>query len=160
MEMDRLEMIEKLRERAQVTYDEAKEALDQANGDLLDALILLERQGKVPPPQGGGYYRSEGSTAKEQSSSEGSESGSKDEQSTKATNNFKETLEKFWSFASGLLNKGNSTSFEILKDKDHVASFPVTVLVLLLLFAPWVTLPLIIIGLFLGFHYQFVRNDN
>ena len=41
-----------------------------------------------------------------------------------------------------------------------MASFPVTVLALLLLFAPWVTLPLIIIGLFLGFHYQFVRNDN
>jgi hypothetical protein len=69
-------------------------------------------------------------------------------------------MEKFWNFASGLLKKGNTTSFEILKDKDHVASFPVTVLVLLLLFAPWVTLPLIIIGLFFGFHYQFVRNDN
>ncbi|HPT83115.1 MAG TPA: DUF4342 domain-containing protein [Limnochordia bacterium] len=161
MEMERLEKVEKLRERAQVTYDEAREALEQAGGDLLDALILLEKQGKVPPPQGGGYHRSEGSTAAEQGAQnkeEGSqEQGKEDRQET---SNFKETLERFWNFLSGLIKKGNTTSFEILKDKDHVASFPVTVLVLLLLFAPWVTLPLIIIGLFLGFHYQFVRNDS
>ncbi len=160
MEMERLEKIEKLRERAQVTYDEAKEALDQAGGDLLDALILLEKQGKVPPPPGGGYHRSEGSAVHEPAGANREEERSERQQSGQGTNNFKETLEKFWNFLSGLIKKGNTTSFEILKDKDHVASFPVTVLALLLLFAPWVTLPLIVIGLFLGFHYQFVRNDN
>lgn len=41
-----------------------------------------------------------------------------------------------------------------------MASFPVTVLAILLLFAPWVTLPLIVIGLFFGFHYQFVSNNS
>ncbi len=160
MEMERLEKIEKLRERAQVTYDEAREALEQAGGDLLDALILLEKHGKVPPPQGGGYYRSEGSIGGPELGGPQQEERSRDQRSSQATNNFKEALEKFWNFFSGLLKKGNTTSFEILKDKEHVASFPVTVLALLLLFAPWVTLPLIIIGLFLGFHYQFVRNDN
>ncbi|MDI9439424.1 MAG: DUF4342 domain-containing protein [Limnochordia bacterium] len=159
MEMERLEKIEKLRERAQVTYDEAREALDQANGDLLDALIILEQQGKVAPPQGGGYHRSEGSTAG-QGGSDQEQERSRGQQSGQGTSNFKETMEKIWNFASGLIKKGNTTSFEILKDKDHVASFPVTVLALLLLFAPWVTLPLIVIGLFFGFHYQFVRNDN
>ena len=34
--------------------------------------------------------------------------------------------------------------------------FPVTVLALLVIFAPHITLPLILIGLFFGFHYRFV----
>ncbi len=45
--MDEFEKVEKLRQRANVTYEEAKEALKQADGDLLDAMILLEGQGKV-----------------------------------------------------------------------------------------------------------------
>ncbi|NMB21492.1 MAG: DUF4342 domain-containing protein, partial [Firmicutes bacterium] len=77
-----------------------------------------------------------------------------------STNNFKETLDKIWKFFSGLIKKGNETSFEVLKEKEHMASFPVTVLALLLIFAPWITLPLIVIGLFFGFHYQFVSNDE
>ena len=159
--MEKLEMIEKLRERAQVTYDEAREALEQADGDLLDALIILERQGKVAPPKGGGYYSSEGSTAGEQQSQENrQEEQSSEKGGTQQSNSVKETLEKFGNFLLCLLRRGNSTSFEILKDKEHVASFPVTVLAIMLLFAPWVTLPLIVIGLFFGYHYQFVRNDN
>ena len=36
--MDEFEKIEKLRTRANITYEEAKAALDEANGDLLDAI--------------------------------------------------------------------------------------------------------------------------
>lgn len=159
--MDKLEKIEKLRERAQVSYDEARAAYEQANGDLLDALIILEKQGKVRPPQGDGYYRSEQVDATEQVSEERKEERSQGRgNNNERENTFKEALEKIWNFFVGLLKKGNSTSFEILKDKEHMASFPVTVLAVLLLFAPWVTLPLIVIGLFFGFHYQFVSNDN
>ncbi len=159
--MDKLEKIEKLRERAQVSYDEAREAYDQANGDLLDALVILEKQGKVAPPKGDGYYRSE-QTVTEETTTEDKEEQShgRRTRNEQQTNNVKEALEKIWSFLAGLIKKGNSTSFEILKDKEHMASFPVTVLVLLLLFAPWVTLPLIVIGLFFGFHYQFVGTDD
>ncbi len=42
--MNKLEQIEKLREKANVTYDEAKQAYEAADGDLLEALIILERQ--------------------------------------------------------------------------------------------------------------------
>jgi hypothetical protein len=159
--MDKLEQIERLRERAQVSYDEARTAYEEANGDLLDALILLERQGKVAPPKGDGYYRSEQQTVSEPIN-EGKEEHSRGRRNNneEANNNFKETLDKIWKFLTGLIKKGNETSFEILKDKEHMATFPVTVLALLLLFAPWVTLPLIVIGLFFGFHYQFVSNDK
>ena len=54
-----LEQVEKLREKANVSYDEAKAALEAANGDMLEALINLEKQGGGAS-EGGGYYRSTG----------------------------------------------------------------------------------------------------
>jgi hypothetical protein len=42
-----LEQIEALRERANVSYEEAKAALETCNGDIVEALIYLERQNKV-----------------------------------------------------------------------------------------------------------------
>ena len=44
--MEMIEKVERLREKANVSYEEAKEALEQSGGDLLDAIVLLERQGK------------------------------------------------------------------------------------------------------------------
>ena len=40
--MDELEKIDVIRERLGVTYKEAKEALDRAGGDVVQALINLE----------------------------------------------------------------------------------------------------------------------
>jgi len=47
-----IEKVDKLVERADVSYEVAKEALESANGDLLDAVILLEREGKLGPGAG------------------------------------------------------------------------------------------------------------
>ena len=43
--MTKLEMIDALRVKADVSYEEAKDVLELAGGDLLDAIILLEKQG-------------------------------------------------------------------------------------------------------------------
>ena len=48
--MDNMEKVELLREKAHVTYEEAKVALEQSDWDLLDAIVLLERQGKTQGP--------------------------------------------------------------------------------------------------------------
>ncbi len=148
-----LESIEKLRDRAQVTYDEAREALEETNGDLLEALIYLEKQGKIQKPADDGYYSSERQGASTPDSK-------RDDHFRDAKSSFKEALSKLWKLCAQIIQKGNSTSFEVLKNQEHVGSFPVTILVLVLIFAPWVTIPILIIGLFLGFHYQFVSTDN
>ena len=44
--MDHFEMTEKLRERAQVSYEEAKEALELNEWDMLEAIVYLEREGE------------------------------------------------------------------------------------------------------------------
>ena len=42
-----LEQIDFLRERANVSYKEAKEALEQSEGDMVEALVMLEKQNKI-----------------------------------------------------------------------------------------------------------------
>ena len=48
-----LELVEQLRQHADVSYEEARAALEHSGGDLLEALIWLERMGKI----GGGDAR-------------------------------------------------------------------------------------------------------
>lgn len=58
-----LEQVEKLCKRANISYDEAKAALEETDGDMLEAVINLEKQGKVKAPKGG-FYRSDESRAR------------------------------------------------------------------------------------------------
>ena len=44
--MERIELVELVREKADVGYTDAKEALDACGDDLLDALVWLEAQGR------------------------------------------------------------------------------------------------------------------
>lgn len=42
-----LEMVDQVRERTGCTYEEAKAALEQANGSVVDALIAIEKENSV-----------------------------------------------------------------------------------------------------------------
>lgn len=151
--MTTLEQVEKLCVMANISYEEAKAALDAANGDILEAIIYLEKQGKVQAPAGGGYYSSE----KTIDTGAGS---NKENYREKQDNCHKEkTFKKIWKFCLKMIRKGNTNSFEVLNKDETKASFPVTVLALLLIFAFWVTVPLIIIGLFFGLRYRFNGPD-
>ena len=57
-----LEQVEKLREKANVSYALAKQALEYSGGNLLDALIYLEEKGAIPREEGA-YFSTKGSPA-------------------------------------------------------------------------------------------------
>ena len=156
--MTTLEQVEKLRTMANISYDEAKTALDATNGDLLEAIIYLEKQGKVIAPTGGGYYSSQ-KTA-DSSTVTGKEfCWEKQNKNYNGGETFTSLINKLWKFCVKLVRKGNANSFEVLKGEESKASAPVTGFALLLIFAPWITIPLIIIGLFFGFRYRFNGPD-
>ena len=48
--MNEFEKVEKLVQKANVSYEDAKKALEEANDDMLDAMIALEKAGKVNGP--------------------------------------------------------------------------------------------------------------
>ena len=155
--MTTLEQVEKLRTMTNISYDEAKIALDATNGDLLEAIIYLEKQGKVSTPTGGGYYSSE------KTADTGSETYNKIgwEKQTKNSGGkgFISLMKKFGRFCLKMIRKGNANNFEVLMGGEIKATVPVTAFALLLVFAPWITIPLVIIGLFFGFRYRFTGPD-
>ena len=56
-----LELVERLKEKADVSYTQAKEALEYSGGNLLDALIYLEEKGAIPRAEGA-YYSTRSET--------------------------------------------------------------------------------------------------
>jgi ribosome recycling factor len=42
-----LEQIDELRRRANVSFEDAREALQECNGDLVEAIVYLEKNGKI-----------------------------------------------------------------------------------------------------------------
>ena len=60
--MDNFEKVEKLKERANVTYEEAKQALEACDWDILEAMIYLEKLGKTSGTAKAGYSAEQEST--------------------------------------------------------------------------------------------------
>lgn len=92
-----LEKVDQVIERTYATYSEAKEALEACDGDVVSALIYIEKK------------REEESNEKEEEIF-----------SEKA-----ESFEEFKLFLKGLINKGNVSRIRILKDEKVLADIPV-----------------------------------
>ena len=167
--MATLEMVEKLRERANVTFDEAKEALELNNNDVLDALIYLEKQGKVEPPNGGGFYtnqaeydkwyRNYGSDTRNSHYDRRKRRPARGrrkrmEQDVYEEGRFGTVAKKFASFLGKALHVGNRTMIEIFKSDTRIMSVPLTVVVLLCIFLFPYTLIGIVVSLFFGIRYR------
>ncbi|MDR0406224.1 MAG: DUF4342 domain-containing protein [Clostridiales bacterium] len=151
--MANMEQVEKLREKAKVTYDEAKAALDASDGDILEAIILLERQGKVPPPEHGGYYSSKSEKPPER------EYAYRASEEAYRGETFSRLAGRFFKWCGRVIARGNANTFEVRRGDKTIISVPVTVLALLLVFAFWVVIPLLVIGLFFGCRYLFRGAD-
>ena len=147
--MDQLEKAEKIREKTGVTYEEAKAALDAAGGDILDALVYLENQGKVKEPEVSVYTTEDGEETASDAFQEASRSYESAEKKT-----FGDHVKNFIRWCGKLVKKGCENFFIISKGGEELATLPVLVLILLLL-AFWAVVPLMIVGLFFGFSYSF-----
>jgi len=158
--MTQLEKVEKLREKTDVSYAEAKEALDKSGNDLLDALIYLEAQGKSTAPEGGGFHTdAKNSVVK---SPVTKQSNSKKSTGSKTNNNnpdnadeFRDGMSKLGAFCAKVFNKGFSNHLVASKGNQHLFAIPVFVVAILVLFFFWITIPLFVISLFCGFSYRF-----
>lgn len=154
--MTEIEKIEKLRDKANVTFAEAKEALDNSGGDMLDAFIYLENNGTVKEPDGGGFYSGADNNT-HSNKTEANNYSSKD--NTNSGDDFGSLMKKFGDFCLNLFNKGINNHLEATKGDQHLFSCPVLVVIILVLCFFWATIPLFIISLFFGFRYHFSGDD-
>lgn len=149
--MNELEKAEKLRERANVSYEEALEALKSCDGDLLEAMVMLEKQGKVKGPEQSSY-----STSYEEQLHYVSVVDSVEES--------KKNGKSFWERLKNVLDliwqKGNDNFFCVYH-KDEVAfKIPVWVFVVALVLGWEVVLIAMIVALFFDCRYSFVGKDE
>lgn len=151
------EQVQKLRERANISFEEAKKALEETDGDMLEAVINLEKQNRIKAPEAGGYYNSQ---AENQSANEHGRGNSRDNRNAHTKDSsFGEQVAAFFRWCGKVIHKGNINHFEVLKDDSRIMMLSLTALALLLLFAFWIVVPLIIVGLFFGYRYQFKGPD-
>jgi hypothetical protein len=144
-----LEMVERLREKAGVSFELAKEALENSGGDLLDAMIYLERMGHIPPPPSGGYSSGAGEAHTE----------AHHEPPKSAGRTARDMLGQIGRACLRLLQIGNTNCIEVTKGGRYILACPITVFVVLLIFGFWVVVPLMAVGLFFGFRYQVVGKE-
>ncbi len=149
--MDNFEKVEKIREKANVSYEEAKQALEASNYDMLDAIVYLERQGKVKAPE------------QQVVVTESSNSGDSSEEFKKTQSAYERECRKrprdhvknFFKKCVKLLKKSLQTSFVVERRGERVLSMPVLVLIIFILFLFWFAVPCLILGLFCDCRYRF-----
>ncbi|MGM0420906.1 MAG: DUF4342 domain-containing protein [Bacillota bacterium] len=147
-----MEKVEKLRDYAGITYAEAKAVLEETDGDLLEAVVKLEKEGKVKSPESGGEYRS---TSEQKEKKEKQSRNEKKEE----TPSFSERLGNILKWFGTVVEKGNKNYFKITRDDSKVLEIPLTAMALLLLFTFWFVIPVLVFGLLLGFRYSLSGSD-
>lgn len=156
--MDNLEKIEKLREKSEISYEEAREILKKCDGDLLDAIIFLEKQGKIKTDS------QEEPHGESKSSSDAPKNPKEIAESYKNYEYEKQKNEKgvFNTIISALkiiIKKGCENKFIIKRHGTFIMDIPVLLLIILLIIMFWLILILSVVGLFFGFRYSFSGPD-
>ena len=147
--MEKLEKVEKLREKTGVTYEDAKAALVACDYDLLDAIVYLEKLGKIKSPENTSYTTTLQAPSKELERAQ----ASYEDSCKKST--IGDGVDRFISWAGDLLKKSCKSTFHVEHEGKQVVAVPLLVFILLLIFAFWITLPLMIVGLFFDYKYHF-----
>ena len=141
--MERMDMVETLRNKAQVGYEEARDALERTDWDLLEAVVLLEKEGKVEQVH---------AAPKSEHTEQGGQSAPHNQNAQKAT----EALENAGEFVGNLVNKGNRKHLELTKEGRTTLSIPLTVLALVLLLFFWLAVPAAVIAWLVGYRFRLV----
>ncbi|MGX8774086.1 MAG: hypothetical protein ACSW8G_03400 [Bacillota bacterium] len=146
--MNDFEKTEKLVEKTGVSYTDAKRALEEADGDILDALIILEKEGKVQSPKSSTYStKYEEQTQYVSVPKQVEKQRMEDEE--RASAKVKRGIHKIWHFL-----KANNISVK-RRNGDLIADMPLWAAVLLLILGWSVVLVLVVISLFFGVRYTF-----
>lgn len=142
--MERNEMIETLMRKANISNEEAVRVLEECNWDLLDAIVYLERKGKVENNDTTAIievkeYKEEKKEEKKQEDTFGG---------------IGEVIGRIFKFIGKFIKQGNNHFFEVRKDTEKPIRISLTISVLFAVFLSIPTLVLLIVGLFCGYKYS------
>lgn len=147
--MEALEKVELVREKCGVSYEDAKAALDATAGDVLDAIIWLERAGKAEPRTAS---HSTGTPSSAAVSPEMAAAQSAYRESSRESD-FSRQARGLWETLKELLGKSVHNQFVVTHKGVEVAVMPLIVPILGL-FLAGATIWVLVIGLFFGLRYR------
>ncbi|GAA0093997.1 ubiquitin [Clostridium perfringens] len=152
--MEKLKLVDKLKNKANISYEEAKDVLEKRNWDMLEAMLYLEAHGKVEKPSLSIFYTNE---SKESYNENGEEVNLKKDTNE---NNFenKNSFEGVFEAICKAIDTCNNIFIEIIRNSRVILKIPFTVLIVLLFFAFWIVIPLMIIALF--FNMEFLVSSK
>ena len=145
--MEHIEMIDKLRDKAGITREEAADALTRANWDMLEALVILEREGKIAP------LTSSVATA-EQTAGNGACSGPAAFGATGYYYGTRAPKESLWTKIKDILLKSVTYSFIVRRRGREILSLPVLIMIIVVLALFKVSAVALLIGLFCECRYS------
>ncbi|MBE6843352.1 MAG: DUF4342 domain-containing protein [Ruminococcus sp.] len=148
MSMEQIEMIERLREKAELTYDEAKGILESVNWNLLDAMIALEKEGKLKERQKMSY-----STKQENLDCYGLENVNGKKESVG------DILKRAVHWCGEVLLKGLNNKLCVERKGSKIIEIPVTIAVLLMIPAFYVIIIALLVAFFAGCKFSFSGPD-
>lgn len=141
--MDKEKAIERLMSKTNLSYDLNKKALEEAEWDILDAMLILEEREEITKPETTVYYTNR--TYEQKAANEIIRVQYK-----------KEEKKSFLEIICGLIDTLNNIFFKIVRNDQVLIKLPLTVVILLLFFTFWISVPLFIIGFFYDVEYSFV----
>ena len=155
-----VEQVEKLREKTGASYEACKDALERSDGDMLDAVIHLERLGANPSAGRGASF----TTQPVESTAEAvkrvfSEPAGGTKKGKKKDPEWRDWARDVMEMGANLVRHSTVNQLEVWRHGKLMTSVPILILALLIILAFWITIPLIIVGLFLDCRYRFVGPD-
>ena len=150
--MDEMEKVEKLRARADVTADEARNALKACDGDLLDAMVFLEKIGKAKAPS-----EVMVTTSREDHTSFEDVEDKVDRYEREAARPVSTKLKHLFSI---IMDKLANNYLKIDHKGDEILRIKLWIVVIVLFFAWHVSFVVIVVSLFFGVRYSFIGRDD
>ena len=151
--MDEFDKIEKLRQRANVSFEEARDALAACEGDLLDAMVYLERLGHAKAPEQSTYS----TNTDEKKSYENVPDVVVRSQSENSDPSFWDQLGHLLKTA---FRKSVDNYLVVSHKNEEKFRIPILLLVIILIFFNFGIIVAIVISLFFDVRYSFTGKDD
>ena len=149
---EKLARASKVHDACGASFADAREALEACGYDVLDAVVWLEREGRVAAGSAHFSTSPEGADATEAQAM--SQAQDDYERSTRHVG-FERALARVWGWVKRVAHKGMNVSLVAERRGRKVISLPILVFLALAVLAFWVVVPLVVLSLFFDVRYRF-----
>lgn len=150
------ERIEKIQSHTGVSAQLARQALEETDDCLLEAVLLLEKKGWAKRTEGGRWSTTWTPPDETEEPEEQAERPTK----KRPRLHGRRLVHEVWDAVRSLLRNATGITIDIWRGNDILAGIPLIICVLLFLVAPFVMLPLTVIGLAMRCRYHISGWDH